>query len=505
MAKLAVPSIPPLSSITDPNTRAVLQAIVDGQRIRNGDVGDGNEKFLTVSDLINGLNGTNGAGGVGSSGADGKHGSKALEAVFAAARKISDEILQSRAWKLLDERIADLEPIARMALPAWFDGKFGTAILPEQEIRKSATEALARDAITTTAILNGNIAGAKREILSYVTDNYATAQSVIDLGVTFNGNIALAKKELLAEVGKNYATSKSVTELEAEFGGNLAQAKTDLLTTVSTTYATSKSVMDWASTFNGKLAQAKQDMTTYVDSTGTVARAVTTLQADMYGTAGAKAKAQQSLEIATSVDGTVRGTKVMKFDINGYVCGTAFTVDQASGKPPISAFVIRADTFAVGAPGAQDVVPFYIQGGKTFINSALIPDASIGNAKIGVAAIASANIADLTVGTLKLANGAVSVSGGSSGGYSAVVWLSSDIATNYMVIGTFTQGPGRHGLAWDLMVDGVICQRGTPAEDTEGAMSRLVYLAAGVHQFAINAPDAKGGASCGIAVVGVKR
>ena len=35
MPSPAVPSIPPLSSITDPNTRAVLQAIVDGQRIRN--------------------------------------------------------------------------------------------------------------------------------------------------------------------------------------------------------------------------------------------------------------------------------------------------------------------------------------------------------------------------------------------------------------------------------------------------------------------------------------
>ena len=275
MPSPAVPSIPPLSSITDPNTRAVLQAIVDGQRIRNGDVGDGDEKFLTIADLKNGVNGSVvNAGGSGGAIGSASKGEKSVGAIIQA---LSDKIMQSRVWKLLDEQITRIET------PEWFQGKFGGAIRTEQIIREEQNSAMAQQ--LTTA----------------VTD--------------INGNVALVQEDLKATSDLAGATASATTQLQTKVG-----------------------------------------------------------QVD--------AAAQQAMSLAASVDGTVKGTWSVKFDLNGYVAGVALGVDQKSGSPPKSNFVVRADTFAVGSPGSQDTVPFFVTGGVTYIKTAMIQDASVDTLKI---------------------------------------------------------------------------------------------------------------------------
>ena len=49
MSKL--PNFPSLASIKDPAIRLVLQAIIDHLRIRSGEVGDGQQKFLTAEEV----------------------------------------------------------------------------------------------------------------------------------------------------------------------------------------------------------------------------------------------------------------------------------------------------------------------------------------------------------------------------------------------------------------------------------------------------------------------
>ena len=418
MSRPAVPSIPPLSSVVDPNARAVLQAMVDGQRIRNGDVGDGDEKFLTVADLAQGISGS----WTSSSSGKASVSTPAAQSVANVLQKLSDKIMQSRAWKLLDERIAWI------ATPEWFNKKFDTSIVAEQTIRSDKDGELAQQITTAFTNLNGNLAGVREEI---------TAQS--------NATSALAQR----------------------------------VTTV-------------VSDFNGSLGLVQQKLNSTTDQAGSTASSVTQLQTRV---SGVEVTAKESLSLAASVEGAVRGTKVIAFDLNGYIAGTCLTVDQLLGKPPTSVFVIRADTFAVGAPGSQTVVPFFVQDGVTYIKTAMIADLSVDTLKLG----------NEVITTEKITNGAVTVSAGSSGTYSCAVWLNTDVATTYMVIATFTQGGERDGEAWDLIVDGVTRQRGTPIGGTEGAMSTLVSLAPGTHQFSINAPYAAGGGSCGITVMGAKK
>jgi hypothetical protein len=306
MSSPAVPSIPPLSSISDPNIRAVLQAIVDGQRIRNGDIGDGDEKFLTIGDLAAGLNANGRDGTDGSKGSAGRSASavRTEQAIGTIIKKLSDQIMQSRAWKTLDERIAKID------MPEWFVGKFGGAIRTEQAVRESQNAAAAQQ--VTTAVTN------------------------------INGNIAIARQEISAASDRAGAAASAVANLQAEVGP-------------------------------------------------------------------VSAKATEALNLSVSVDGTVKGTKVIAFDVAGYIAGTCLTLDQESGKTPTSSFVVRADTFSVGAPGAQDVVPFFVKGGVVYMNTAMIAKASIGTAEIADAAITTAKISALAVDTLQIAGNAVTV------------------------------------------------------------------------------------------------
>ena len=66
----------------------------------------------------------------------------------------------------------------------------------------------------------------------------------------------------------------------------------------------------------------------------------------------------------------------VKLDVNGHVSGYAAVNDGTT-----SAFVFRADTFAVGAPGV-DSLSFVIDGTKVVMDGASIKDATIGDAKI---------------------------------------------------------------------------------------------------------------------------
>lgn len=78
----------------------------------------------------------------------------------------------------------------------------------------------------------------------------------------------------------------------------------------------------------------------------------------------------------TSIDG-ISAEKYVKIDLNGNVSGYGIYAG-ASG----SEFAVNADVFKI-SNGTNKVVPFGVVGGVTYINTALIADASIDVAKIG--------------------------------------------------------------------------------------------------------------------------
>ena len=94
---------------------------------------------------------------------------------------------------------------------------------------------------------------------------------------------------------------------------------------------------------------------------------------------------------ATSING-LEGQYSVKIDNNGHVAGFGLS-NTTTTAGPTSAFIVRADRFAVIDPASTadglgtttptaDNVPFVIDSGKTYIRSAAIQDATITNAMI---------------------------------------------------------------------------------------------------------------------------
>jgi hypothetical protein len=110
---------------------------------------------------------------------------------------------------------------------------------------------------------------------------------------------------------------------------------------------------------------------------------------------------------ATSING-LSGQYSVKIDTNGHVAGFGLSNTTVSGTPS-SAFIIRADKFAIIDPANTTTgltnspptatIPFFVSGGTTYIKAAAILDASITAAKIG-----SVNADTITTGTLDVTN-----------------------------------------------------------------------------------------------------
>ena len=110
---------------------------------------------------------------------------------------------------------------------------------------------------------------------------------------------------------------------------------------------------------------------------------------------------------AQSING-LSGQYSVKIDTNGHVAGFGLSNTTVSGTPS-SAFIIRADKFAIIDPANTTTgltnspptatIPFFISGGTTYIKAAAILDASITAAKIG-----SVNADTITTGTLDVTN-----------------------------------------------------------------------------------------------------
>lgn len=178
-----IPNLPPISSIQDPATRAFLKAMSDAWAVRNGHVGDGDEKFLTVADLKAGINaavegtGSGTSGGTVTSGG----GSSGSTSVAEVIRKLSDEISQSRLWQHLKSRIETIET------PEWFKGKVGGAVRTEVDEQLNGDNAIARQVTTAIANINGNIGAVQRKIEATSNAVGATAKDVTTLQVRVNG------------------------------------------------------------------------------------------------------------------------------------------------------------------------------------------------------------------------------------------------------------------------------------------------------------------------------
>lgn len=407
-----IPNLPPISSIKDPDVRVALESMWNAWRVRNGDVGDGEHKFLTAADLTDALTSTTVLRGGGGSLTNGSFTSGRpipnTSWVRPLLNTIDDYIMQSWLWKKLEERIEWIET------PEWFidklDRSVGTAIKNEEKIRESADSSLASSIKTVSAVLNGNIAQVQEVVTANVTLTEATASKVTTLQSEFNNTTTQIKQSLTTLSSADQALTTQINQAISDFNGQIAGVKTEIKTVSNSVSTLSQSTTTNFTNFNNNLSLVQKDVKAVSDLAGSSARDISTLQTSV---GGIKTSAENALSLATTIDGQIKGAWTVKFDANGYVTGAGLSLEGKTGSLPTSSFYVRADKFAIGNPSYPNVtpkIPFKVFttpqniNGTTvpagvYIDSAVIADGTIDNAKIGTAA----------VGTLEIEGNAVTV------------------------------------------------------------------------------------------------
>ena len=130
-------------------------------------------------------------------------------------------------------------------------------------------------------------------------------------------------------------------------------------------------------------ASGLSTLETTVTSQGT---AITSSASDITTLNTTVAGNSSSIQTHTGSINGISAEKFVKVDVNGNVAGYGI-YNSASG----SEFAVNANVFKI-ANGASRVVPFSVVNGSTYINTALIADASIDSAKISNLTVDMANV-----------------------------------------------------------------------------------------------------------------
>ena len=153
---------------------------------------------------------------------------------------------------------------------------------------------------------------------------------------------------------------------------------------------------------------------------------------------------EQRFTAQRGTNNTLLGQYSVKIDNNGHVSGFGLSSTEVNGTPT-SAFIIRADKFAIVDPASgannltnspsADTVPFAVDGGAVYIKTAFIKDATISSAKI-----ASLVANKITAGYI---NAVVGINGAKTYGTELYAGGSTSVQTDGLgnVIGFTAQNP----------------------------------------------------------------
>jgi len=151
-------------------------------------------------------------------------------------------------------------------------------------------------------------------------------------------------------------------------------------------------------TAGGAVTYAHLNQNHYTKTTANqaTAGAITTLASGFANPDGSSGTVtlQQAMTTQLTENGNLKAQYSVKIDNNGHIAGFGLSSTDVDGTPT-SAFIVNADKFAVIDPASTADglgtttptaanVPFFIQGGVTYMKAAAILDASITNAKIGI-------------------------------------------------------------------------------------------------------------------------
>lgn len=218
------------------------------------------------------------------------------------------------------------------------------------------------------------------------------------------------RSEKTARVEGDTALATDIASLTAATDDQIATINTALTTQasdISSNAAAIQTLSAATTAANSALQSAIQtEATARATADQTNATAIQTLQSTVTNN-------NTTLTAAVATEATTRATQTgelyaqytVKVDVDGYVSGYGLASTLRDGTPT-SEFIVKADTFAVAAPGGTESFPFIIRTTPTTINGetvsagvyikdGFIANGTITNAKIGDAAIDNAKIANL--------------------------------------------------------------------------------------------------------------
>ena len=523
-----VPGIPlaALDSISDTNVKAVLKALIDAHHVRNGNIGSGEERFVTAKEI-----GLLGNGSIYKSGMpnvqQGQQGNGNTLTPGQVGRIINDltaEIIESPLFKELGARIDLIDA------PDGLVVKFNVL----------------KDGVTNLTTVTNNtvttVQGIQATVYSPTTGLAAVQAKIGEINnVDVNSSSASAQKLALvrsAVFDQNSGLARAVA--------NILEEKT---TRVNSDNAIARAVNTiWAAVGdNQSLIQEGAESVT--NNAGANAQKWSQLQATVKdpvtGQYISSAALRTDASTALNKAGLLEAKYTVKIDLNGYVSGFGLASTQ-NNQGALSEFYIRADRFAIGSPNVNRPmnpdgsfppadpinIPFivtttgrYVNGiyspPGTYIKNAFIENGTITKVQIGLAEIDTLRVAGnaIVVPSMAVASAGVSVTNAWSTILTAYVDYGDNAPSLVQCMATVNVIALTSGTASSISVR--ICQDGVPGPmicsiSLPGGFSGVASLSdaftcsKGAHSYQVQIYQAQGSTayqaqSRNITIMGAKR
>lgn len=225
----------------------------------------------------------------------------------------------------------------------------------------------------------------KQQIKVLAEEDLALAQRITELKATVDDEISASLTELeLAMATADSALSQRITTLEATVNEDIAAAIQQEATARADADAAEALARQTLSTdYNNNKVIVQSSLSALSDADSALASSITTLQSTVNGNSASiqvVQQAQASLEDGLSSLYAVK----LQTTVDGKVYAAGMGIDiTTNGGVTQSQILFQADRFALISTASGIVtIPFFIEGNSTFINTALIKNATIDFAKI---------------------------------------------------------------------------------------------------------------------------
>lgn len=247
-------------------------------------------------------------------------------------------------------------------------------------------------------------------------DTSATAERVTDLSVEVGDNSARMTTLEQVVTDELESSATQITQLRSDFEGNKALVQDQLSTVTNAQSATASQLTTLQTDYNGNKTTVQNQITALSNAQGSQASQISTLQSTVNGHT---ASIQTNASAIADVDGKLTASYGIKVQThsNGlrYTAGMGIDITTSGGITQ-SQILFQADRFAlINVSNGVTTLPFLIDSGVVYINTAMIQAASIDFLKISDT-LQSTNYVANSTGWKLWKNGTFELNGPVAGG-----------------------------------------------------------------------------------------